>query len=65
MGRTLQEMDWEESAEELYAHYRAEREVQRRTRLHVLWVVRRGRTATAAAMEAGVGLRTVLRWLDW
>jgi transposase len=39
--------------------------VQRRKRLQVLWLVRRGRTATAAATEVGVGQRTVLRWLDW
>ena len=65
MGRTLQEIDWNESAEELYERYRAERDVQRRKRLHVLWLVRRGRTVTATATEAGVGLRTVLRWLDW
>jgi transposase len=49
----------------LYDRYRAEREVQRRKRLQVLWLVRQGRTATAAATEAGVGVRTVLRWLDW
>ena len=65
MGRTLQEIDWQESSEELYDRYRAEREVQRRKRLQVLWLVRQGRTATAAATEAGVGVRTVLRWLDW
>ena len=65
MGRTRQEIDWQESAEELYDHYRAERDVQRRKRLQVLWLVRQGRTATAAATEAGVGVRTVLRWLDW
>ena len=65
MGRTLQEIDWQESAEELYDRYRAERDVQRRKRLQVLWLVRQGRTATAAAKEAGVGVRTVLRWLDW
>ena len=65
MGRTLQEIDWDESAEELYDRYRAERDLNRRKRLHVLWLVRQGRTASAAAKEAGVGLRTVLRWLDW
>lgn len=65
MGRTLREIDWEESSEELYDRYRAERDLQRRKRLQVVWLVRQGKTATAAAKEAGVGLRTVLRWLDW
>jgi transposase len=61
----VQEIDWQESAEEWYDHYRAERDVQRRKRVQVLWLVRQGRTATAAATEAGVGVRTVLRWLNW
>ena len=39
--------------------------MQRRKRLPVLWLVRRGRTATATATEAGGGVRTVLRWRDW
>jgi transposase len=49
----------------LYDRYRGERDLQRRKRLQVLWLVRQGKTATAAAREAGVGLRTALRWLDW
>jgi transposase len=61
----VQEIDWDESAEELYDRYRAERDLNRRKRLHVLWLVRPGRTATTAAKQAGVGLRTVLRWRDW
>ena len=65
MARALQKIDWEESAEELYDRYRTERDLQRRKRLHLLWLVRRGTSATAAAQEAGVGLRTALRWLDW
>lgn len=65
MGRTPQEIDWDESAEELYDRYRAERDLNRRKRWHVLGLVRQGRTATVAAKEAGVGLRRVLRWLDW
>src|ERR671933_298352 len=65
MARALQKLDWEESAEELYDRYRTERDLQRRKRLHLLWLVRRGTSATAAAQEAGVGLRTALRWLDW
>jgi transposase len=65
MGRPLQEIDWTESAEALYEGYRAARDLNRRKRWHVLWLVHQGRTATAAATEAGVGRRTVLRWLDW
>jgi hypothetical protein len=52
MGRTLQEIDWDESAEELYDRYRAERDLNRRKRWHVLWLVRQGRTATALRRAA-------------
>jgi transposase len=65
MGRRLQEIAWQESAAELYDRYRGERDLNRRKRLQVLWLVRQGRSATTAAQEAGVGVRTVLRWLDW
>jgi hypothetical protein len=65
MARALQTINWAESTEELYDRYRTERDLKRRKRLQVLWLVRRGTTATAAATQAGVGLRTVLRWLDW
>jgi transposase len=65
MGRTLQEIRWAESTKELYERYRAEQDLNRRKRLQMLWLVRHGKTATAAATEAGVGVRTVLRWLDW
>jgi transposase len=65
MARALGAIAWQESAEQLYDRYRAARELSHRKRLHVLWLVRTGKTASAAATDAGVGLRTVLRWLDW
>ncbi len=65
MAGRIQPIRWHESAQELYDRYCAERDVARRTRLQVLWLVRSGRAATQAAQEAGVGLRTVTRWLDW
>jgi transposase len=65
MGRPLGEISWQESAEELYEQYRGEQDLARRTRLQVLWLVRRGASATEAAEQAGVGRRTVVRWLAW
>jgi transposase len=65
MARALQTINWAESTEELYDRYRTERDLNQRKRLQVLGLVRWGTTATAAATQAGVGLRTVLRWLDW
>lgn len=58
-------IDWQESAAELYERYRAEAEVARRTRLQVLWLVRQGTPSQGAAVQAGVGIRTVTRWLRW
>lgn len=65
MAGVLKPVAWGESAEELYERYRAEREVERRKRLHALWLVRRGERVDEAARQAGVGQRTVTRWLGW
>ena len=56
---------WSETAEELEARYRAERDVERRKRLGALWRVRAGDRVGAAGRLAGVGERTVFRWLGW
>jgi transposase len=56
---------WAETAEELYERYRDERVVARRKRLQVLWRVRTGDAPSEAGKAAGVGARTVERWLGW
>ena len=56
---------WAESAEELEARYRSERDVERRKRLGALWRVRVGDRVGDAGRAAGVGGRTVERWLGW
>src|SRR5215211_2926670 len=56
---------WRETAEELSERYRAERVVERRKRLQVLWRVRAGDAPAVAGGAAGVGTRTVERWLGW
>jgi len=56
---------WKETAEELELGYRAERDVGKRKRLGALWLVRRGRRVAEAGRLAGVGERTVFRWLGW
>lgn len=58
-------VEWRESADELYAHYRGERDVRRRMRLQALWLVRQGRDEVAASREVGVGRRSLQRWLGW
>ncbi len=64
MGRASK-VDWEESAQELYELYKGERDTERRKRVHALWLVRSGRPLAAAAELAGVGRRTLERWLSW
>lgn len=56
---------WTESAEELYGRYAGERDVRRRQRLQALWLVRRGEPVAQAAHLAGVGSRSLERWLGW
>jgi len=56
---------WVESAAELERQYRAERDVERRKRLGVLWRVRLGDRIPDAGRVVGVGSRTVDRWLGW
>jgi transposase len=58
-------VDWAETAAELEGRYRAERDVERRKRLGALWRVRAGDRVAAAGRVAGVGGRTVERWLAW
>lgn len=64
MSRSMM-IEWAETAEELYARYRQERDLSVRKRLHALWLVRRGERLGSAAEQAGVGARTLERWLAW
>jgi transposase len=56
---------WAETSAELEPRYRAERDVERRKRLGALWRVRAGDRVVDAGRLAGVGERTVFRWLGW
>lgn len=58
-------VEWAESAEELYERCVAERDVPRRQRLQALWLVRTGVGGAEAGRIAGVGRRSVERWLGW
>jgi transposase len=49
----------------LEGKYRAERDVEQRKRLGALWQVRCERRVAEAGRLAGVGERTVFRWLGW
>lgn len=65
MSGVISEIAWQETADELYARYQAAPEVVARQRLQALWLVRCGQSATRAAETAGVGRRTLTRWLGW
>ena len=55
----------EDTEAALHAQYRAEKVTEVRTRLHALWLLRRGEPPAAVAAAVGVGLRSVHRWLQW
>ncbi len=65
MSGVIQPIAWGESADALYARYRAAEPIAARKRLQALWLVRSGQSARAAAHQTGVGERTVVRWLGW
>ncbi len=56
---------WAETAEELRQRFAAEADAAKRMRLQALWLVREGRGVAEASRLAGVGARTVERWLGW
>ena len=65
-GRRL-EVAWQEqdTPEALKAAYQGERDVQLRTRLHGLWLLRAGWRLPSVAAAFGVHYRTVQRWVGW
>lgn len=56
---------WQESEEELHARYAAEPDGARQRRVLALWLVQAGRSVAEAGRLAGVGRRSVERWLGW
>jgi transposase len=64
MARRL-EIEWRDTAESLKGRYQAEKDIQKRRRLHALWLLRQGRTMTEVASIIGVHYRTVQDWIGW
>ena len=54
-----------DTAAALHAQYRAECEPEMRTRLHALWLLRRGEGPTAVAAALGVSRNAVQTWQRW
>jgi transposase len=59
------EIEWQESAEELFEAYRQEKNVHRRTRLQVLWQLRQGKSLGEVSKTTGMSYRTLQRWVSW
>jgi len=55
----------EDTTEALKAAYRRERDIELRTRLHGLWLLRSGRRLSSVAAAVGVHYRTVQTWVGW
>ena len=61
------EVTWreEDTTEALKAAYRRERDIELRTRLHGLWLLRSGRRLSSVGATVGVHYRTVQTWVGW
>jgi transposase len=58
-------VQWQESADELFARYRAELDGKRKVRWHALWLLETGVTLAETARLVGVAYRTVQTWVAW
>ena len=63
MGRTLN-IDWQHSTQQLRELYLSETDHQNRTRLHAIWLVRKGRPMAEVAEIIGFCYESVRRWMQ-
>jgi len=63
MGRHV-EVEWQESETQLKKLYLREKNPERRTRLHALWLMRQGKTMTEVSPLIGIHYRTIQRWAE-
>lgn len=59
------EIEWQDSVETLKGRYLAERNVQKRRRLHALWLLHQGRILAEVSEIIGVHYRTLQEWVCW
>ena len=66
IGRPL-EIDWNknDTPEALKEAYRSQTDINIRTRVHLLWLVRSGWQIKAAAEAVGTHYRSAQRWVEW
>ena len=58
-------VEWQETAEELYQLYQAEKELKKRQRLQFLWLIKTGNSVQKSCQIAGLGERSGQRYLSW
>lgn len=58
-------IEWQESEQELYERFQAEKEVRTKQRLQFLWLVRGGRTIRESSRLAGIQERVGQRYMKW
>ena len=66
IGRPLR-IDWHESdtPQSLKEAYQSQTDINIRTRVHLLWLVRDGWQIKTAAEAVGVHYRSAQRWIEW
>ena len=66
IGRPLR-IDWHESdtPERLKEAYHSQADINIRTRVHLLWLVRSGWQIKAASEAVGAHYRSAQRWIEW
>jgi len=58
-------VEWQETPEELYQLYQAEKDLKKRQRLQFLWLVRTGYSVQESCQIAGLAERSGQRYLSW
>ena len=59
------EVEWREDAATLYERYRQEPDPHRRSRLHALWILRKGLRLGEVAATVGFHYATLQQWVRW
>jgi transposase len=65
MFARAEETAWRDDADALMRAYLDESSREIQTRLHALWLVRRGASVPATARTVGASVASVQRWLEW
>jgi len=59
------EVGWQENVDDLKEQYRQEKDLHRRTRLHALWLLQRGKSLEEVSALLDVSYRSLQRWVAW